>query len=66
MSSASLGGGLDRSNETHRDRFEVIHRETLYDLAAFERRKLARLRCYLENKTLRLKQAFQLGRMCNA
>jgi hypothetical protein len=49
--------------ETHRDRFEVIHWETLYDLSAFERRKLARLRCYLENKTLRLKQAFQLGRM---
>jgi hypothetical protein len=43
-----------------------VHWETLYDLAAFERKKLARLRCYLENKTLRLKQAFQLGRMWNA
>jgi hypothetical protein len=52
--------------ESHRDRYEVIHWESLYDLSGFERRKLARLRCYLENKTLRLKQAFQLGRMWHA
>jgi hypothetical protein len=38
----------------------VLHWETLYDFTGFERQKLARLRCYLENKTLRLKQAFQL------
>jgi hypothetical protein len=48
--------------ETHRDRFEVIHWETLYDIAAFERKKLARLRCNLENETIKLRQAFDLGR----
>jgi hypothetical protein len=37
--------GLDRSKVTHRDRFEVIYWETLFELSAFERRKLARLRC---------------------
>jgi hypothetical protein len=29
------------TKETHRDRFEVIHWETLYDLAAFLRSKVA-------------------------
>jgi hypothetical protein len=40
----------------------VIHWETLYDFTGFERKKLARLRAYLENETIKLRQAFDLGR----
>ena len=52
----------DLIHEPCRERFQVLTWEDLYTLSSFERKKLARLRCYLENKTLKLRQAFDLGR----
>jgi hypothetical protein len=46
----------------YQGRFHVLHWEDLYTLTGFARQRLSRLRCYMENKTLRLRQAFQLGR----
>lgn len=51
--------------EPFRDRFHVISWEDIYVLTGFYRDRLARLRTYLENKSLNLRQAFQLGRVWN-
>lgn len=55
-----------QSQDTFRDliqeRFQVLTWEDLYTLSSFERKRLARLRCYLENKSIKLRQAFDLGR----
>lgn len=48
--------------ERDRERFQVLHWETIYAMTTPYRQQMPRLRTYMENKSVGLKQAFQLGR----
>ena len=60
VQSQDLFRGLLRPE--HRGHFQALTWEDLYTLTGFERQKISRPRVYRENKTLRLRQAFDLGR----